>query len=471
MAAAWAAASLCRGGGARDKEIAGVKRSFKGTRPVACAAVVLLVIVLTGCSSTSAINVRQNAKATLQVWIRQPPGSDAAKTAAELVSRFSARTGVRAKLVALYEDFETKLQQQAAQRQLPDIVINDTAQLGTMQSQGWLQEVDRSTFPGGDKIAETAWKAGQAGNGRYYGVPFSAQTFAIFVRADWRAKLHLPEPRSWTDLANMATAFTERDPDGDGKADTYGLVIPGTTKRGYMSWYFSTFLWDNGGDFLASGTPGTWRPAIDNPKSVQAVTWLKDMFCTRKVVNPDAVNIDTPAAHDTFEKGIGGMYLTGPYMLPRFVKSMGSDKLEIFPVPNGPSGGPGALAEGENIYLTKGSPNRAGQRRFAEFATSAEGQTIGMDGDAAGPIVRLPVNTTVNMGAVRKDPRWKTFQDLYARAGVYTPSVPSWTPFRQMSADSLNAIMANCDSNVQQELDKLAGQMATELKRQHAFAG
>src|SRR4051794_41023606 len=54
MAAAWAAASLCRGGGARDKEIAGVKRSFKRTRPVACAAVVLLVIVLTGCSSTSA---------------------------------------------------------------------------------------------------------------------------------------------------------------------------------------------------------------------------------------------------------------------------------------------------------------------------------------------------------------------------------------------------------------------------------
>jgi multiple sugar transport system substrate-binding protein len=53
---------------------------------------------------------------------------------------------------------------------------------------------------------------------------------------------------------------------------------------------------------------------------------------------------------------------------------------------------------------------------------------------------------------------------------VYTPSVPSWTPFRQISADSLNAIMANCDSDVRPDLDKLAAAMATELKRQNALA-
>jgi multiple sugar transport system substrate-binding protein len=429
------------------------------------------IFALSGCSSASMVNVRQDPHATLNIWIRQPPGSDAAKTAERLVSTFSARTGVNAKLVALYDDFETKLQQQAAQRQLPDIVINDTAQLGTMQGQGWIQEVDRTTFPGGDKISERAWTAAQAVNGHYYAVPFSAQTFAIFVRADWRAKLHLPEPKTWTDLAAMASAFTERDPDGNGKADTYGLDIPGTTKRGYMSWYFSTYLWANGGDFLHSDEPGSWRPVINQPPAVQAVSWLKDMFCSRKAVNPDALNNDTPSAHDTFEHGISGMYLTGPYMLPRFVKSMGSDKIEIFPVPNGPSGGPGALAEGENVYMTVGSPNNAGQRKFAEFATSTEGQTIGMDGDNAGPIVRLPINKTVDLGALRRDPRWKTFQEVYDRAGVYTPNIPNWTPIRQMSADSLNAIMANCDSNVKQELDKLAGQLSAELRRQKVLAG
>jgi multiple sugar transport system substrate-binding protein len=434
-------------------------------------AVLASVAVLLGCSSTNMTNVRQDPHATLQVWIRQPPGSAAAKTASQLVSAFTRQTGVKAKLVALYDDFETKLQQQAAQRQLPDVVINDTAQLGTMQSQGWIQEIDRTAFPGAAQLSDRAWTAAQAVNGRYYAVPFSAQSFAMFVRADWRARLRLPEPRTWADLTAMAVAFTQRDPDGDGKADTYGLVVPGTTKRGYMSWYFSTYLWANGGDFLTGTPDGTWRPAINQPKAVQAVSWLKEMFCDRKVVNPDAVNIDTPRAHDTFEQGIAGMYLTGPYMLPRFVKSLGSERIEIFPVPNGPSGGPGALAEGENVYLTVGSANRAGQRRFAEFATSAEGQTIGMDADNAGPIVRLPVNKRVDLGAVRRDPRWKVFQDVYDRAGVYTPNIPNWTPIRQLSADALNAIMANCASTVQAELDKLAGVLSTELKRQHVLAG
>jgi multiple sugar transport system substrate-binding protein len=431
---------------------------------------VLLVAGSSGCSSTDMLNVPQDAGATLQIWIRQPPASDAAKTAARLVAEFSRSTGVKAKLVALYEDFETKLQQQAALRKLPDIIINDTAQLGTMQIQGWIQEVDRDTFLGGSRISDRAWKATQAANGRYYAVPFSAQAFAVFVRADWRARLRLPEPKSWNDLVTMAVAFTERDPDGDGKNDTYGLVVPGTTKRGYMSWYFSTYLWANGGDFLAPVGPGRWRPAISDPKAVQAVSWLKDMFCVRKVVNPDAVSVDTPRTHDTFEKGIGGMYLTGPYMIPRFVKSMGGDKLEVFPVPHGPAGGPGALAEGENVYMTVGSRNRAGQHRFAEFATSVQGQTIGMDGDNPGPIVRLPVSKDVNLASVRKDERWKVFQQVYDSAGVYTPSVPSWTPFRQLSAESLNAIMANCDSDVKQKLDELAGLFADELKRQKVLA-
>jgi len=433
---------------------------------------VSLVAGTTGCVSTNVANVPQDPTAVLQIWIRQPSSSPAAKTAARLVAAFTKATGVRAKAVALYEDFETKVQQQAAQRQLPDIIINDTAQLGTMQSQGWLQEVNPVTFPGTASISERAWKATLAANGRSYAVPFSAQSFAIFVRADWRARLQLPEPKSWEDLAAMARAFTDDDPDGNGRNDTYGLVIPGTTKRGYMSWYFSTYLWANGGDFLTAAGDGHWRPAVNGEKSVQAVSWLKDMFCRFKVVNPDAVSIDTPRAHDTFEKGIGGMYLTGPYMLSRFVRSMGSDKIEVFPVPAGPAGGPGgALAEGENVYLMAGSRNRAGQRKFAEFAVSVEGQVIGMDGDNPGPIVRLPVNQGVDLTKVRQDQRWRVFQQVYDSAGVYTPSVPSWTPFRQISAESLNAIMADCGSNVKQSLDKLSEQLAAELKRQGVLAG
>jgi multiple sugar transport system substrate-binding protein len=188
------------------------------------------------------------------------------------------------------------------------------------------------------------------------------------------------------------------------------------------------------------------------------------------VVNPDAIELDTPRAHDTFEKGIGGIYLTGPYMLPRFVKALGSDKIEVFPLPAGPHGEPSALAEGENVYLTVGSRNRVGQLAFAKFAASVDGQTIAMDADNNGPIVRLPVNTAVDIGKVRHDPRWRTFQQVYDTAS-YTPSVPNWAPFRQLAADSLNTVMANCGADVKDALDRLAVQFSVELKRQNVYGG
>ena len=431
----------------------------------------IVAVTLAGCSSTSMLNVPQDPRAELQVWLREPPGSAAARTADRLVKAFSARTGYKAQLTALYENFETKLQQQAAYRQLPDVVINDTEKLGSMQSQGWLVQIDRATFPGGDQIADRAWQAARAANGNYYAVPLTAHTFALFVRADWRAKLGLPVPTTWDDIVDMAIAFTTRDPDGDGRADTYGLVVPGTTTRGYMAWYFASYLYDNGGEFLANTQPGRWVPAINDAKGVQAAAWLKDLFCRYHVVNPDAVDLDTSRAHDTFEKNLGGIYLTGPYMLPRFVKSMGPSRIEVFPLPAGPGGGPNALAEGENVYLTMGSRNRAAQLAFAQFAASVEGQTLAMDANGNGPVVRLPVNTKVDVGAIRTDPRWKTFQHVYATDSTYVPSVPNWAPFRQMAADTLNGVMANCGSDVKGSLDKLAAQFAAELKRQNVYGG
>jgi multiple sugar transport system substrate-binding protein len=430
-----------------------------------CAA--LAVLGSASCSSTGA---GEDDSSALTIWIRQAPESDSAKTAQRLADAFTKSTNIKTKVVAIFDDFETKLQQQAAQKKLPDIVINDTAQVGNMQQQGWLKEVDRTKAANGANISDRAWTAAQAPDGKHYAMPFSAQAFALIVRSDWRKKLNQPEPKSWDDVAAMATAFTTKDPDGNGKADTYGFVVPGTTQRGYTSWYFSSWLWANGGNFVEEAGTGKWKPAINNANSVEAASWMKDQFCKTKTVIPGAVNINTTTAHETFEKNQAGIYLVGPYVLARFVKSLGTDKVEVFEVPKGPTGGPGTLAEGENVYLTAGSKLPDEQVKFADFAASPEGQKIGMNGDAPGAIVRLPVNTQVDMGSVRQDARWKVFQSAYDKAGVYTPNVPNWASFRQISADGLNALFANCASDVRQSMDKLAEQLGAELQRQNVLA-
>lgn len=407
----------------------------------------------------------QDEKTPLQIWVRKPPGSPTEKTAKDLAAKFTANTGVAAQVTALFEDFETKLQQAAAQKKLPDIVINDTAQLGTLVKQGLVREVDQASLAGGSDLTPISWDAAKGADGKYHAVPFSAQSFALFIRKDWREKVKAELPTSWDQLDKLAVTFTKNDPDGNGKADTYGYVIPGSTKRGYTSWYATSFLWSAGGDYF-TGEPGKFTEAIDSAQSIAAVDAIKAQFCTDKTVVPGAITMETTQAHQAFESGKGGIYFTGPYNMARFDKSLGKDKYEVVALPAGPGGKSVSLAEGENVYLMAGSKNEDGQKKFAEFAVSTEGQTIAMAGDTEGNLVRLPVNSKLELGSVRKDERWKTFAEIFTTAGRYTPAVPDWTPFRQSSADALNAIFADCASDTKATLTKLGQDFTDELTKQ-----
>jgi multiple sugar transport system substrate-binding protein len=418
-----------------------------------------------GSGGPTAANAPQDPGSPLTIWVRKPPGQATEKTAKELAAKFTEKTGTQTTVTALFDDFETKLQQAAAQRQLPDIVINDTAQRGTLVKQGLVREINRNDIEGSEKLTPASWNAATGADAKVNAVPFSAQSFALFIRKDWREKLGLPQPKTWDDLRALGKAFTTQDPDGNGKADTYGFVVPASTKRGYTAWYFSSFLWSAGGDFLVE-KGGKFTPAIDSSESVTAIKWFQDEFCVDKSVVPGAVNLETVPAHPMFETGVGGIYFTGPYNMARFDKNLGKDKYEVVALPAGPSGKSVSLAEGENIYLMAGSKNTAGQEKFAEFAISVEGQTIGMAGDTEGNIVRLPVNSQVKLADVRKDARWQIFDDIYKQGGRYVPSVPEWTPFLQGAAGAINTVIANCGADVKGELTKVAGTFKSELSKQ-----
>jgi multiple sugar transport system substrate-binding protein len=413
---------------------------------------------------------KSDAKAELQIWVRKPPGGNTEKTDDALAAKFTAQTGIPSKVTALFDDFDTKLQQAATQKKLPDIVINDTDKLGTYQQQGIVVPVDKSSFTGAADISDVSWNAATGADGKIYGVPFSLQTYALLIRKDWRTKLGLPEPKTWADLDALAKAFTTQDPDGDKKADTYGYVIPASTKKGYASWYFSSWLWADGGDFL-TGQPGAYTSAINQPQAVDAANEWKKQFCTDKTVVPGSINAQTTDAHPLFESGKGGIYLTGPYNMARFDKNLGKDKYEIVQLPAGPNGSaPAALGEGENVYLMAGSANPSGQVKFAEYATTVEAQTLGMAGNTDGNVVRSPANTKVDTESVRNDPRWTSFSQWLTKDAKYIPRVPDWTPFRQDSANTLNAIASDCSLDVKAQLDKLNDTFNSLLTKQGARA-
>ncbi len=416
--------------------------------------------------STLGLGVGQSfAASTLNVWIRA--SNDSKNIYQQEAEAFEKKTGIKIEYFNATTDFEQRLARAAVGNALPDLIFNDAASLGQFIQLGIVDEIDPKSIEGGDNLYPTAWESTRYIDGKHYGVPTSAQTFALFVRKDWREKLGYPQPKTWEDVMKLAHAFTQEDPDGNGKNDTYGFNIPGSTTRGYTSWFLTPFIWQAGGDYV-SEKDGKFIATLNTPEVAEAVNFMRTMIC-EKVAQPGAINATTADVIPSFRSGQVGMFFTGPYHIAVFDRDPGKEQYEVVTL-EGPKNA-ATLAEGTTVFLMKGSKQKEEARKFIEFMISKEGQEIGMGkGSKNIPVVRLAVNKDVDVKEVYQDDRWATFASLYNDQGRYVPQIPNWTPVRQITAEGFNRILANCSGDIAQELDALNVKVNSELDKQDVLA-
>jgi multiple sugar transport system substrate-binding protein len=404
----------------------------------------------------------------VRVWTRS--SKDGRKTYDAIATAFTQKTGIPVEYFNATTDFEQRVARAAVANDLPDLIINDSGATGQFVQMGMLEAIDRSSFAGESDIHERAWEDAKGFDGRYYGVPTSAQAHVLFVRKDWREKLGLPIPQTWDDVANLALAFTTKDPDGNGRADTYGLVLPGSAQRGYAAWYFSSFLWQGGGEFVRMVRPGYFKGALDEPAAKKAGEYLHKLQCSLKVTQPGAINAPTQEANKSFISGQTGMYLSGPYHIALFDREPGHDKVEVVPAPAGP-GGRAVLAGGELAYFPKAAKNKAAAKKFVEFLISPQGQTLGMKTNGGGvAVVRLPINKRLEAASVHNDVRWQLVAQQYKDHGRTMPRIPNWTRMQQVIGEGLNSMLARCSVDIASALGQLNAQVNRELSAQRALA-
>lgn len=434
------------------------------------ATMLTVALAVAACSSDDGSGSGSGSGVTdepLQVWVRQAEDGGL-PTYRQMAEMYEEATGQKIELYGEVTGFEQALIRAASGKNLPDAIIYDTEGLGQLVEWGMAQEIDPDALANRDEIRDVAWKAAQGADGKTYAVPTSAQAFNLYIRSDWRDNLGLENPETWEDVVTLAKAFTTDDPDQNGEDDTTGYLVPGSSTRGYASWFWITLLWQAGGDYFEPQGDGTFVPTLNTPEAKQALQWLHDMVFEHEVVQPGAANHVTADAHPYFQSGQTGLYHTGPYMISGFDEEPGRDVYEVLKPVQGPAGND-TLAEGEQFYIMTGTDKYDQALAFAEWIASPEGQEAGMN-PGGYSVVRLPVNENVDAGAVYDDPNWNVVAETFAESGRYVTQVPNFGPFRQMVADAVNSALSDPDVDIDQLLEDLNEQAAAELEAQGALA-
>lgn len=115
-------------------------------------------------------------------------------------------------------------------------------------------------------------------------IPYLKKNYrSYYVRKDWLDKLGLKMPETYDDMVAVMKAFTEKDPDGNGKNDTYGFSAAGSGTT--LPFDFPEFI-KNGlvGDFVIEN-----NQFIDIRTDIRMQKVLDDVkkLMAMNVVDPD----------------------------------------------------------------------------------------------------------------------------------------------------------------------------------------
>lgn len=155
----------------------------------------------------------------------------------------------------------------------------------------------------------------------YIGRPLARQ--GIIYRKDWADKLGLAAPANVDELFEMAKAFTEQDPDGNGIKDTIGIVDRNELTYGAFktvsSWFGTPNSWgEKDGKLAPEFTFDEYFDTMDFFKKVREGGYMnQDFAATSKT---DAVNM--------FTSGKAGLYIGGSI---QDIDTLNKDTIKLFP--------------------------------------------------------------------------------------------------------------------------------------------
>ena len=290
-------------------------------------------------------------------------------------------------------------------------------------------------------LNELAVKDFTTADGKQMGLPRDLNVIALFYNKDLFDKAGVPYPDDtwdWQKLVDVAKQLT-KDTNSDGKVDQWGLYTETTD----MENYWSSLVWQNGGDILAPDGKST---VLDTDQAAGGLQFLQDLIWKDKVVPDPALFAETG---DAFEQGKAAMEINGSWLVA--TDEAAGLKFGIAPLPTGPAGRATSVNP-TGAVISKGTKSPDAAWAFVKYLASPEAQQMIMALKAS-----LPVNTEVLTGP------YATSYDgakVLADALAYAHLKPSFKGYN----DFTTALQDELDTHVFNAPDETAAQAIANVK-------
>ncbi len=222
-------------------------------------------------------------------------------------------------------------------------------------------------------------------------LPVQRVQMAFGARKSWLEKAGEPFPKTWADVVRTARKFQNDDPDGNGKADTFGFALQAAKPRDLIH-MLDLFTFGTGLRNTVMNDAG--KVIITEPRHAEVLREFLKVFTDYQLVAPDTINHSFTDMYQLIEGGRTGFFRVGDWNVRKWDNEAIKGDFVTGPWPAFKDGDKNAVLIGgmRGVAVPENSPNKAAAVDFAKFMLSSEAQTVSLK--LVGSAVRPDVDTS-----------------------------------------------------------------------------
>jgi multiple sugar transport system substrate-binding protein len=268
----------------------------------------------------------------------------------------------------------------------PDLIFNNYERVIRIENQtgkvmdlkSVLADVADRSFLAEDDLKVATYK------GKMIILPAQRVQMALGVRKSWLDKTGEKFPETWDDAKRIATKFRDADPDGNGRADTFGFALQAAKPRDLIH-MLDLFTFGTGLRHTLIDPEG--KITIDQPKHAQVLEEFLKTYSSYKFVAPDTINHSFNEMYQVIEGGRAGMFRVGDWNVRKWdgANVLNGDFVSG-PWPRFTDGEKNAVVIGgmRGVAVPENAPNKALAVEFAKFLLGKQAQQVSLETVGAG---------------------------------------------------------------------------------------